>query len=75
MTTTPHPGPACEVFAADDIFVSSGANLGDGLEEPACSPCRARADGSGGCQYLRWIAPHLRSGILIDAVRRYYAGS
>lgn len=34
MTTTPHPGPACEVFAADDIFVSSGANLGDGLEEP-----------------------------------------
>lgn len=30
----PLPGHACEVFAADDIFVSIGANLGDGLDEP-----------------------------------------
>jgi hypothetical protein len=29
------PGHACQVLAADDIFVSHGANLGDGLMGPA----------------------------------------
>ncbi|MCE6969298.1 Hint domain-containing protein [Cereibacter sphaeroides] len=28
------PGHACQLFRADDIFVSSGANLHDGLAEP-----------------------------------------
>jgi len=30
----PLPGHACQVLAADDIFVSHGANLGDGLMGP-----------------------------------------
>lgn len=31
---SPAPGHACQVFAAEDIFVSMGANLGDGLGLP-----------------------------------------
>lgn len=30
----PLPGHACQVFRADDIYVSSGVNLGDALAEP-----------------------------------------
>lgn len=30
----PLPGHAAQVFAADDMFVSQGANLGDGLDAP-----------------------------------------
>ncbi|VDC24478.1 Hint domain-containing protein [Pseudogemmobacter humi] len=31
---SPSPGHACQVFAADDIWVSAGANMGDGLGLP-----------------------------------------
>lgn len=31
---TPLPGQACQVLAADDIFVSHGVNAGDGLMGP-----------------------------------------
>lgn len=30
----PLPGHACQLFAGDDIFVSQGANVGDGLDGP-----------------------------------------
>jgi len=30
----PLPGHACQIFASDDIYVASGANLGDGLGGP-----------------------------------------
>lgn len=32
-TATPLPGHACQVFRAEDLFVTSGANMGDGLGE------------------------------------------
>ena len=39
MTTAPIPSPAlpghaCQLFRADDLFVSAGVNLGDGLAPP-----------------------------------------
>ena len=32
--STPQPGHACQVFLASDIYVTSGANHGDGLQGP-----------------------------------------